>query len=164
MSKITRSLTIEEEVWNKAREKAGSRKLSSKIEEMLKDYTDYDEEEDGYQDTDILEKSGLSEKQKSAVRLLLREGKSQISLGEFTQLLREEGIYDRSDFIKKAVQRISKDDYGLFEKEGSKLVVQNIQCYCGSSSSPLVLDEGRCLECGTQLLDLEEEEDGLEVV
>ena len=163
MSKITRSLTIEEEVWNQALEKAGSRKLSQKIEEMLKDYVDYDEEQE-FQDTDILEKSGLSEKQKSAVRLLLREEKSKISLGKFTNLLRQEGIYDRADFIKKAAQRISKDDYGLYEKEGGKLVVQNIQCYCGSSSSPLVLDEGRCLKCGTKLLDWEEEEDGLEVV
>jgi hypothetical protein len=163
MGKITRSLTIEEEVWNQAKEKAGSRKLSPKIEEMLKEWVDYEEEQE-HEDTDLLQKSSLTDKQKKAVRILLREGKGKIGIQSFMKLVRREGIYDRRDFVKKALKRISKDDYGLYQKEGSHLVVQDIQCHCGSKIKANALDEGKCVNCGIQLVDLEEEESELKVV
>jgi len=164
MGKITRSLTVDEEVWNQAKEKAGSRKLSPKIEEMLRDWTDYEEGEDEHQDTDILEKSTLTEKQKKAVRLLLQKDKGEVGIQSFMQLVKREGIYDRRDFIKKAVKRISKDEFTPYEKEGGKIVVQDIRCFCGSAMSATALDEGKCVKCGTRLIDIEEEESDLKVV
>jgi hypothetical protein len=163
MAKITRSLTVDEKVWNQAKKKAGSRKLSPKIEEMLKDWINY-EDEDEHQDTDLLEKSSLTEKQKKAVRLLLQEDRTEIGIQSFMQFVKREGIYDRRDFIKKAVKRISKDEFTPYKKEGSQIVVQEIQCFCGSAMSATALDEGKCVKCGTRLLELEEEESGLKVV
>jgi len=163
MAKTTRSLTIEEEVWNQAKEKAGSRKLSPKIEEMLKDWIDY-EGDQTHDDTDILEKAGITDKQKKAVRILLQKEKGEIGIQSFMQLVKREGIYDRRDFIEKAVKRISKDDYAPYKKQGRKMVAQDIQCYCGAATSATALDEGKCVKCGTRLLDLEEEDSGLKVV
>jgi hypothetical protein len=163
VGKITRSLTVEEEVWEQAKQKAGSRKLSPKIEELLKDWVDYDEDTDQHQDTDILEKSNLSEKQKEAVRLLIQQERGDIGVQSFTKLVMREGIYDRRDFIKKAVKRISKDDYTPYKKDGGKLVAQDLQCYCGAATKASALDEGKCVNCGTRLIELEEE-DELKVV
>lgn len=163
MGRITRSVRVEEELWNQAKEKAGSRKLSDKIEELLEDWVGY-EEDSPQEDTDLLAKSNLTEKQEKSVRLLLKNGHGEIGIQRFMQVVRREGIYDRKDFIKKAVKKISKDDYGLYKKEGGSLQVQEIQCSCGAKIKATALNEGNCVKCSSQLIDMEEDDSGIKVI
>ena len=162
MSKVTRSITVEQQIWKKAMEKAGHGNLSDEIEKLLQEYADVKDRE-MVEDIDILERSNLSKGQKETVRTMLREKKAQINIQQFGSLVKENGIYGRRDFIKKAIQNISKDERSLYEKKGDELLVQQIKCGCGSKVSPIAL-EGKCRNCGRQLVDLKKEDEDFEVV
>lgn len=156
MGRTTRSISIKEEIWNQALEQTDN--LSKTIEQLLQKHVLHQEPGSKQQPYNLLNRSELTRKQRRAVKKLIQKEISEITLESFRNLVLDEGLYNRRDFIKKAVQRIDRDPRVPFELSGGSFRQKSIRCRCGAVSEPLALENGCCPKCSLQLIDLGEGE------
>ena len=156
MGRTTRSISIKEEIWNQALEQTDN--LSQTIEQLLQKHVLHQETSSQPEPYNLLNRSELTDKQHRAVKKLIEKEISEITLESFRNLVLDEGLYHRRDFIKKAVQRIDRDPMVPFKLSGGSFHQKSIRCRCGAVSEPLALENGCCPKCGLQLIDLGEGE------
>lgn len=145
-----KTISVPDELWDKAKQQAGSRKLSEKIREMLRNYVGEENNEQYL----ILNKSNLAKGQKKLVKFLIEEGVAQASKAKLTQIIKQEGLYSKEGYIKSALDRITKDSVIPYKKEGRNIVSESITCKCGANFQAQVLSktDGKCPTCGMQYI------------
>lgn len=158
------NITIDEKTWEQALQQYGKGNISRKIEELLSQDLDTDPEprkEHG----DIISHTNLTDKQRKLLEEIIRRELGTVSTNKAAKICNNLGIYTERCFIKKAVEKISKDNYAPYKLENGDLQSQQIQCGCGQTVYPAGLAKtgGECVGCGKQLIDLNSDDAGFSV-
>ena len=155
--------------WQKAKEKIEKSKydsLSDFLRKSLRDFVGDDENKEVKERLHIVERSGLSDKQKRLVRKLVSESVQDISLGSLLDFSKRHNVYTRSDYVKNAVKRIDRSNIPYNVSGNSKLEDSKLKCKCGAEFFFHVLGswDGVCKACGRVYVKFRDEQLDFEVI
>lgn len=166
MSKVNRSISTFPDLWEQFKKKAQKedKDLSEVINGFLREYTG--EEITGDRGKPFLNHSELSDKRKKIVRLLVKNGVDSISQQSFYGFVRKHNIYDRNDYITKAMKAISKEEAVPYKVDGDRIEAREFECYCGAKLNIKIMTkkDGNCPSCQTNLINLDVGMDGFKVL
>lgn len=163
---VMRCFECPEELWNEAKYKLSQTNYDSMSEALRTKLREISELEAPSKEKGILEMVDFSNKQEKVTKYLIKEQISNESLSFLISKIEEEGIYNRDDYVKRALEKISRADIIPFKKEGRSIVSKEIKCTCGSKieASGLGNSNGNCPKCGRNIIDLSKKDMGLEVI
>jgi hypothetical protein len=147
-----RSISIDDELWEKAKEQYGDRKVSEKIRQLIR--KDLNENTDSKLPLDIVESSDLTNKQKHVVRSLIEKGVSEKNEAQWNNFIESQGI-KRKDYKEKCHGAITQSDQIPYKSKGRQGVKSvEVQCRCDASVyvHQLSKTDGKCPNCDRRIV------------
>ncbi|MFB6208525.1 MAG: hypothetical protein ABEJ56_00110 [Candidatus Nanohaloarchaea archaeon] len=157
MGRIQPGITIEEDLWKKAKEKYGQRNCSDRIEELIAE--DLDQELDQSKEPlDIVEQANLTPRQQSLAYELLEKDDFPYAKSQVANIARKKGIYQRSNFVKKAVEKLCQTEKAPFGLAQGNIISAEFPCSCGAKINSNVLKNTneKCPKCERKIILTEE--------
>jgi len=143
MGRTQPGITLDEELWQKAKRHYGSRKTSEAIENLIREDLPDTEPDKTVKIGDI---SKLTEPRKQLLQRLIEIGNFPYSKVRINKIAKLNGIYTSSKYVRKAVEVFNKNHQIPFTMSGGKLDWQEISCECDAKVYPNASDE--CPNCG----------------
>lgn len=163
-----KSFDCPDQDWEKALDNIQKTKydsISEALREKIRDVADIEIEETE-KETKFLDEVSLSDKQEKLFRKLIEEKVSKNNARQLMAFCEENNIYDRKDYVKRAVQKIDKS-FLPYNSYSGGVKSQKMKCSCKTSFNVTALSnsDGKCPNCGKNFIDFTDDMDkGFEVV
>lgn len=156
-----KSFDCPREVWTNAQKKLENTKYSSiseALRDKLREIADMEVSVNENQPK-FLDIVDLSAKQEALFRKILKKRVLNKNVPFYVNFAKRFGIYDRRDYVVRALKKFSNSDLPV-DLDRGVLKVQEIRCGCGANIYPGSLGKGKtngcCPSCGRVFVEFDE--------